>query len=124
MKELCGEEKDYAVSVGKRIREARENCGFTMQELGDMIGITVNQLYLYETGKHIVRDIVLKAIAIKLSVKYEWLNGTSDNINNDEYSDNEKRYSENDFYLLSLFNKLSDHDKEFVMCKMRCHNEQ
>ena len=111
MKEMDEYEKRRTMEIGVRIKEARDYRRMSGQQLSHMIGISLPHLYNYELGKQRIKDSVLKAIAIKLNVEYEWLL-TGDPEKKFFYS---KEYDE----ILDLFNTIPNEDREYVLEKMR-----
>lgn len=55
--------KEYNVLIGKNIRNERIYAGKSQQEIGDLFGITFQQIQKYETGKNRISAASLKVIA-------------------------------------------------------------
>lgn len=76
------------MSLGDKIRIARENSGLTQEELGKMCGTTKQTIYKYETGK--VTNIPLdrlELIAKSVGVTAASLMGWEDKTNQPTVSD-------------------------------------
>lgn len=76
------------MTLGDRIRFARENAGLTMEELGKKCGTTKQTIYKYETGK--VTNIPLdrlEMIAASVGVSAASLTGWEDKENQPTVSD-------------------------------------
>lgn len=58
-----------------RLRETRENRGWTQRELGRLCGIAENMIHRYETGKADPSASHLRLIADKLEVSTDYLLG-------------------------------------------------
>ena len=56
------------VDVGQRVRERRWVVGMTLQQLGDRVGITAQQLMKIETGTHEISASLMQDIAAALDV--------------------------------------------------------
>jgi transcriptional regulator with XRE-family HTH domain len=54
--------------IGKRLRAAREQLKWTLEDLGGRSGIAVATLHRYEAGKHVHRTAVLVALAEALGM--------------------------------------------------------
>jgi transcriptional regulator with XRE-family HTH domain len=54
---------NFTNQIGRRIRDARENAGFTQQQLAEKLGITQQILSKIENGKYGIRVEVIKAVA-------------------------------------------------------------
>ncbi len=56
------------VDVGQRVRERRWVVGMTLQQLGDRVGITAQQIMKIETGTHEISASLMQDIAAALDV--------------------------------------------------------
>ncbi len=54
------------VDVGKRVRERRWVVGMTLQQLGDRVGITAQQIMKIETGTNEISASLMQDIAAAL----------------------------------------------------------
>lgn len=43
-------EKAYHIALGMRLRRARVNCGLSQTNIGDLLGVTFQQVQKYEKG--------------------------------------------------------------------------
>lgn len=66
------------MSLSKRIKETRENSGFTQQQLAEAVGVTKTAIYYYEKGQKVPSADVLKNIALALNVSTDYLLGLTD----------------------------------------------
>ena len=66
------------MNLPDRIKEARENSGFTQQKLAEAVGVTKTAIYYYEKGRKIPSADVLKNIALALNVSADYLLGLTD----------------------------------------------
>ena len=72
------EKVKFSTSFSTRLRETRTNRGIKMQEFSERIGVSINALSNYETGKRIPPCDVLKKMAVFLGVSADYLIGVSD----------------------------------------------
>ncbi len=56
------------VHVGRRVRHCRWMLGMTQQQLGDMIGLKLQQIHRYETGTNRISTSRMWDIAAALDV--------------------------------------------------------
>ena len=61
------------MSFGKRIREARKNCGLSRKELAELLGVTVSSIGNYETDVSFPKVSVLFALFGALQVDANFL---------------------------------------------------
>lgn len=54
---------NFVRQIGRRIRVARENAGFTQQQLAEKLGISQQIVSKMENGRYMIRVEVLKAVA-------------------------------------------------------------
>lgn len=92
------------MSLGDKIRIARENSGLTQEELGKMCGTTKQTIYKYETGKvtNIPLDrleLIAKSVGVTAASLMGWEDKTNQPIESDELSEAETQ-------LIDLFRKL------------------
>lgn len=62
------------LKIGERIKQAREDLGFTQEQLGEIIGVNKSTIQRYETGK--IKKLklpVIQSIAQALLVNPDWL---------------------------------------------------
>lgn len=65
------------MTVGENIRRIRKERGFTLKELGDMVGASESYIRAYECGRRNPKIGSLEAIAKALSVDVEVLTDTN-----------------------------------------------
>lgn len=58
--------------VGSRLRERRGLLGLTMEQLGQRVGVTYQQVYKYEVGKNRISAVRLHDLARTLHVPMEF----------------------------------------------------
>jgi len=64
--------KFFKSSIGKRMREIRENEGFSLQSLANDIGITKSRLAAYESGRNRIRFDIGLRFCRRMIVNEEW----------------------------------------------------
>ena len=65
--------------IGTRIKQVREEKGFTQEELANVLGLNKSTIQRYETAKiEKIKLPVIDAIAQKLDVNPEWLSDKTD----------------------------------------------
>lgn len=57
----------------RRLRQARERCGFSADELGRALGMTRANISKYETGRQTPTIDMCERMSIVLKVKPAWL---------------------------------------------------
>lgn len=66
--------------MGQRLREQREKCGFSQQDIGDVLGISRSAIQKQESGKSKSIDTLsLELLAEKLNCSPAYLMGWTDN---------------------------------------------
>ncbi len=67
------------IYVGRRIRQRRSLLGMTMQQLGDRVGITFQQIQKYETGANRIGASrmwdIAEVLEVPVSVFFEGIDG-------------------------------------------------
>lgn len=58
---------------GERIRQRREELGYTREELADRAGISTKFLYEIESGRKDFTTAVLARIATEIQVSCDWI---------------------------------------------------
>ena len=58
--------------VGSRLRERRRLLGLTMEQLGQRVGVTYQQVYKYEVGNNRISAVRLHDLARTLHVPMEF----------------------------------------------------
>lgn len=61
------------MAIGEQIKKARQNRGYTQQELADILGVAKNTVTGYERGNRAPDALKIKAIAKALGVTGNWL---------------------------------------------------
>jgi transcriptional regulator with XRE-family HTH domain len=64
--------------LGTRLREWRENRGYTQENLAELLGISSQQIYRYESGKNEPTADLLSRMAKTLAVSADFLLGLVD----------------------------------------------
>ncbi len=75
------------MTIGQRIKEAREKAGLTQEELGKKIGVTGVAIMRYEKDKRQPRLAQLQAIASALGVPVQELISDWDAVDKEEFKD-------------------------------------
>jgi transcriptional regulator with XRE-family HTH domain len=70
-KAIAKSEREFCIAVGRRIAKLREQRGVKAIDLARSLGLSRNQMYLYETGVNRCSIFVLTRIATRLSVSVE-----------------------------------------------------
>lgn len=106
------------MGIGKRIREARRNCGLSRKELADMLGVAVSSIGNYETDISFPKAPVLFALFDALQVDANYLfqdalntQGKVSAGEGDGLSPLEKR-------LMQSVHRLSDDQKEMLLAQI------
>ncbi|WP_195268668.1 helix-turn-helix transcriptional regulator [Eubacterium sp. 1001713B170207_170306_E7] len=66
------------VYFGSKLRQLRQEKGYTQQQLADMLGITKGSVSAYETSAKYPSVDVLRKIAVTLNTSTDFLLGLSD----------------------------------------------
>ena len=85
----------------QRLKEAREERGYSQAVLGDMVGLSKAAVCQYENGKHMPSIEHSRRLAHALGVSYNWLIGFS-----------EYRYKIETQHLSEVYIELSDERKK------------
>ena len=97
-------------TLGDRLKNLRESKAFSKSHLAELVGIHYSQIGRYERNEASPSSEVLKNLANKLEVSTDFLmNGTSEQIANDNISDKT---------LINQFNRISslnDESKKVVI---------
>jgi len=104
------------IHVGNRLRVRRGILGISQEKLGKLLGITFQQVQKYEKGVNRIGASRLFEISkfLKVSVDYFFDGfGKDDNLiglaeDNDNYTAEDKKTSEETIQLLRAFHKISD----------------
>lgn len=67
--------------IGERIKKIRELRGYTQEQLSELSGVELQQIYRYETDKNKPKVDVLLLLARTLNVSADYLIGLVDNPN-------------------------------------------
>jgi|GEM_PF-937933 len=70
--------REYWLLLPHRLRQIRENRGFSQRELGKICGLGANQINRYENGTSEPTVQTLKTIAAQLEVTTDYLIGLAD----------------------------------------------
>ena len=60
----------FDIALGKVIRKHRKTCRYTMEQIGDKVGVTGQMISLYELGKAAITVQTLKSICEYLDITY------------------------------------------------------
>lgn len=99
------------MSFATRLKQARENAGFTQLELAKKLGVTKSAIGNYENGVSSPKDVVLLQIFDVLNVEPNFL--FQDSFNPDNKNDNEM--SDTELYLVNKFRSLDDRGQSAVL---------
>ena len=61
------------MTIGERVKIARQELGFTQQEFGDRLGIARNTIASYEIGRREPTGQTIRSICREFHVDYIWL---------------------------------------------------
>lgn len=95
-------------SIGERIRIKRKELGLTLKQVYDETGISTGNLSDIERGKYVPSSFNLSKLATLLKCSVDWILNGDTEISNTEISN----ISEDEKYILSLYNQLTDIDKK------------
>lgn len=98
-------QKKTSTSIGKRIKFARYQIGFSQEKLGEMVGVTGQQIQKYEMANGRVSSPVLYQIAVALDKPIEWFFQELSDRENNTFSAIKKDFAKSN-QLLSYFNGL------------------
>lgn len=65
------------MEIGNRLKIAREEEKKSMQEVADIIGVSKNQIYIWEKEKQEMGITKLKALCLLYNVSADWILGLS-----------------------------------------------
>lgn len=108
--------EDKMRDIIKRIKDRRQELGYSFQDLANLTGMSKSTLQRYETGaiKNIPLD-KLKVLASALEVAPEWIMGWADDVRmNITYEKLEAVPTEEELRLLKAYRKLNEEGKEKV----------
>lgn len=86
---------------GERLKDVREEKGYSQEELGDMVGVSKATISKYENNINPPKLKHAENIAVALGVAFHWLIGYS-----------EDRYKTESYQITDIYNKLSDEGKQ------------
>ncbi len=108
----------------KRLKEAREERGYSQRIVGDAIGVTRNAICYYEKGKRIPSIDIIEKLAEFLKVDFFWLIGKEITATVNRKSNKIINISEEDWNIIrlihsnpDLFNYLLD-DTDFKIAQI------
>lgn len=103
--------------IANRLREVRENLGFSQGEFAEKLEIKQQLLSKYETGRLDISNTIKVRLHVDFNVSIDWLLTGNGNIfiNNS----NEKLSFQDAVTLLQIFAKLDAQSKEEVLSLMR-----
>ena len=61
------------MSLGKKLKSLRQKAKMTLEEFGEVLGVSVNTVYRWEHDKSYPRKYMLDAVANYYNVTVEWL---------------------------------------------------
>lgn len=65
-------------TFGERLKQLRDEKGFTIRAMADFIGSTRSKVWRYEKGDEPDINFV-RSVAVKFNVSMDWLSGDSEN---------------------------------------------
>ena len=69
------------IELGKRLKQARISCNYTMEDIAKKIGVAKSTIQRYENGKiEKIKLPIIESIAGVLNVNPSWLIGKSENM--------------------------------------------
>ncbi len=101
-------EKEYNVTIGKKLRESRIMCGLSQTELGDALGCTFQQIQKYEKGSNRISTYRLILWGKTTNKDWDYF------VNGEDYGMFD-RDSKSDLSLVRSLNKLSRAQKSRLL---------
>ena len=86
---------------GERLKNIREEKGYSQEEVAKMIGASKATMSKYENNINPPKMELAKAIAKNLNISFNWLIGYSDN-----------KYAIENYMITNVYDKLSDKGKQ------------
>lgn len=94
--------KAMDIIVGRRVHEMRLLLDMSQTELGNLIGLTFQQIQKYEHGQNRISAAILYSLFQAFSCPVTWFFGEEGNDNNNPFSTEEMK-------LIQKFRRLSPH---------------
>lgn len=108
--------KEVDVRVGQNLRNARNLRGLTQKQLGESVGLTLQQIQKYENGSNRITVSRLHQFSEVLSVPVaHFFSGPGDEEGDGAEAEG-LRFSSEDFELLSMAHRLSPRMKRRLIC--------
>ncbi len=112
--------KEVDVRVGQNLRNARNLRGLTQRQLGEAVGLTLQQIQKYENGSNRITVSRLHQFSEILNVPVaQFFTGpslTSSITDDDEGRKDGMKFSADDFEILNLTQQLSPRLKRRLIC--------
>lgn len=106
------------LKIGERIKEARNDLGFTQEQLGSAIGVNKSTIQRYETGQ--IKKLklpVIESIAKALCVNPDWITLHSNQKKLPSISSPSQ--VDPDMYILHIYKQLDSDDKAEIRGEMK-----
>ncbi len=113
--------KEVDIRVGKNLRNARNLRGLTQKQLGETVGLTLQQIQKYENGSNRITVSRLHQFSEVLHIPVaQFFSGPGPESAPTDTDGSEEglRFSAEDFEVLSLTQKLSGRMKRRLICLM------
>ena len=101
------------IEIGKRIKQAREKCNKSQEELGKLLGLNKSTIQRYESGQvQRIKLPILENMSVILNVNPSWLAMKSDD---PRCVSNNTILSEDEIRLLEIYRNFNDEGKEKLL---------
>lgn len=111
--------KDVDIRVGQNLRNARNLRGLTQKQLGESVGLTLQQIQKYENGSNRITVSRLHQFSEVLTVPVaQFFSGPGSEATDTSQTDNSEglRFSADDFEILALTQRLTPRVKRRLIC--------
>lgn len=97
--------------IGRRIRLRRQNLAYSQEKLGNMVGLTFQQIQKYESGKNRISASRLWEFSKVLEIPIDYFfTDLKNEVSQSEKYSNSELYSEKTMLLINAYNSISNKD--------------